>query len=219
MRQAKKQPLLWLALLSVTILLAACASKPPVPADPPVQAPSAEQAEARDLRTRVERFSFSEAAPQDFAKAETAFAAAEAAYQSNPEASRTSYLEASTLYRQVIRAGMRAKLDGYRVNLTDQRSQAVGARADVAARIMFQQAQADWDAAEAVDMDTDPDPDRAIALFEKATEGFRLSREEAQRLRAQALEALQATDRKQTELEAKITDIEKTVEAEEGSAP
>jgi tetratricopeptide (TPR) repeat protein len=206
-----------LGLLSVTIFLAACASKPPVPADPPVQAPAAEQAEARDLRSRVQRFGFDTAAPQDYAKAESSFAAAEASYEGNPDASRTAYLEASTLYRQLIRAGMKAKLDGYRSTLNDQRSQAVSVRADVAARALFQQAQADWDAAEAIDMDADPE--KAIALFEKAAEGFRLSREEAQRLRAQALEALSNSDRKQTELQAIITDIEKTVETEEGRAP
>lgn len=217
MRRANKQLVLGLAVLSVALVLASCASKPPVPSEPPAPAPVAEQSEARDLRARVQRFAFNEAAPTEYQKAEAAFAAAELAFDKNPDEAKAAYLEASAAYRQVIRAGMRAKLDAYRNDLTDQRSQAVTVRADVAARVIFQQAQADWDAAETI-FESD-NPDDAATLFDKARAGFVQAREEALRLRAQALEALNASDRNKAEVQEKISALEKAVTTEGGTAP
>lgn len=185
------------------ILVAGCAGTPDPEPEPervqeeqperaPVPLPTQERDDAARLRGIVERNGFGPEVPEEYAAAETAFTAAEAAYENDPERARSLYLEAEAGYRSVINQGSRLAYERVRAEVNEQREEALSIRADVAEKEQFEQA--DRDLEEAERLFAEEDFVESFGAFDQSREGFALAYQGAIERRERARRSLQELD-------------------------
>jgi hypothetical protein len=159
---------LFALLMLLLLILAACASTPETDTTTPL--PEGEYTQAKDLKSRVDKYELGGFAPQEYQQAEQKLKEGETSY-SKDNTSAKAALEASiTAYNAVVSKGFPLLIDKKEKKVGDLRRQSEEIKAQVALKDDYQAAVAKYD--QAVAAEKAGNYEQAVSLFGEAEKMF-----------------------------------------------
>jgi hypothetical protein len=218
-----KKTLFWAALAAALLFAASCASTPPQkpqpepqvqaqPEKPAVPAPEAELAKAKELKSKADRYSLADYAPDEYAAAVKDLAAGESAYGKDNAASKQSLDKAISGFTAVISKGGALLVEKIQAQSAASKKAADDIKAPVAVKNEYAAALGVYNRAlaekAAGDLET------AGNDFAQARDMFDAVYQKARDKREQALKAIQQTDQALTESEQKASEAQQSLDSE-----
>lgn len=220
-RTMQVRRILVLLMAAALVLLASCATKPPVeepvkPVEEPKPAPKPglpekEYAEAKSLKARVDQNGLAEYVPDDYKKAEASLQEAEGTYNKDNAKAKASLDQAIAAYNAVISKGFPLKTEKSRRDADALRAKADGLKAQVAAKAEYAAALAKYD--EAVAAQKAGQHEKAIGSFAEAGKMFEGVYVLTQQKMAAAEAALLAAQNSQAAAEQKAQEADAQIKA------
>lgn len=184
------------------------AKEPAPPAKAPVALPETEYAQAKELKTTIDRHGLDAYAPEDYKKAEASLAEAEKVYRTDNAAAKRALDEAIRGYNAVIAKGFPALTAERRQRAEAEKAQADALKAQRAVPDGYARAKARYD--EAVAAEKAGEFAKAIAAFDDSQRLFRDVHVQAQARKDRAEQAMRTAQQELEEAErrARAADAE-----------
>lgn len=207
----KRNTLLFLTVSSLVLFMGACASAPEEEPETP-EVDSVAQQEAQSLRDTITEYELEQYASEEFDAGDAAFSAGTANLVDDPKAAGENFRTAIGHFETVISQGFPALLEERETAAEAVRDEALDARADVAAEMLF--GEADSTLSQAVAERGDGSFEDAFASFNQATTQFAEARDTAIERRERAQAALDAASQRLEESENRARELDEEVEDE-----
>ena len=203
--------------IGIVLALASCATAPEAeekveepapPARSTVGLPEQEYAQAKELKSKIDRYGLGSYAAEEYAQAEAKMAEAEKAYQKDNAAAKKALDEAIRGYNAVVDKGFPLLADDRRKQAESAMAQADSIKAARAAPDLYARAKARYDEAEAARKAGDFE--KAVAAFDEARRLFEEAYVQAKAKKDRAEQSMRSTQEglKDAEQRARAGDAE-----------
>jgi hypothetical protein len=217
----KKTYVTFLALLSLTLFAASCASTPPAPAAAPapdkapapamaaVPAPDAELKKAESLKETIEKYQLSFAKPDEFQKANDELAGGKELMGKDNAKAKGLLESASSRYEVVLEAGIAEGAKARQVEMSTAQQKAKEVKADIAAADKYRTGTMKMDQssklfAEKKYMEAWDASGESVAAFNESSEIAKAKRVQAEKSLTTTADAQVSTDAKLEEVTKEI---------------
>ena len=194
--------------VGVVLVLASCATapepqeqaeKPAPPAKGAVALPEQEYAQAKELKSKIDRYGLGTYAPEEYAQAEAKMADAEKAYQKDNAAAKKALDEAIRGYNAVVSKGFPLLAEDRRKQAESAMGQADSVKASRAVPAAYARAKAKYD--EGVAARDAGEFEKAVAAFDEARRLFEDAYMQAKAKKERAEQSMRSTQEGLTDAE------------------